>query len=252
MPYDTVALTIPFLFVQDILEMKRRMLHVNWQALEGACKKKKILKLRPNVNGVYECPVENCLHDDFLSQRGLRKHINNVHTWYYYFDSRPSVARKKLSSTDLVIQPANFTDAQFSIEKGVGFDFVSWLQNTGGGDKALPEAKKIAKRAMLFLQSTMIDECEETLTISYVDCCIGSPDIILNFFKEMEESWKFSSTSCVSYVRAIQLLMDFRKSTGVSDASLRSFVAAEVYLKRAKVNFSRRKRNEHRRNLPVE
>ena len=232
--------------------MKRRMLHVNWQGIAGACKKRKILKLRCNVNGLYECPVESCLHKDFKSQRGLRKHINTIHTWYYYFDSIPEVARKRLSSNDLLEESAEKRITPFSLTSGVGLEFLNWLQNPAGGAKKERDAKLVAQRAMRFLRSCMDDQCEELLNVTYVDCCVGSPDTILSFFKVMEEDWKCTHTNAVCYITSIIFLMDYRKTYGVSDVTLRSFVAAEVYLRRARTNFSRKKRIEYKKNLAVE
>ena len=232
--------------------MKSRMLHVNWQAIQGARKKKKILKLRCNANGLYECPVESCLHADFKSQRGLRKHINNTHTWFYYFDSNPVIARRELSSSDLLEESAEKMIPPFSITCGIGLEFVNWLMNPGGGDKNEKEAKLIANRAMRFARSCLDDQCEELNNASHLDCCIGSPDTILSFFNILQDDWKCTATTSVCYVASIILLMDYRKTCPVSDATLRSFVATEVYLKRGRLNFSRRKRGEYRKNLGVE
>ena len=38
-----------------------------------------------------------CLHADFNSSRGLRKHIDNKHPWYYYFDEQPEVKGEDMS-----------------------------------------------------------------------------------------------------------------------------------------------------------
>ena len=74
--------------------MKRsRSLAVNWKAIEGAAHSKRQLVLRKNDNDLFTCPVKLCLHADFKSNRGLRKHINNKHPWFYYFDDQPEVKR---------------------------------------------------------------------------------------------------------------------------------------------------------------
>ena len=80
---------------------KRTLLFVDWQAIDGAARGKRKLKLRINEEGTYTCPVHLCLHTNFKSQRGLRKHIDNKHSWYYYFERQPDIKREELE----VIQP---------------------------------------------------------------------------------------------------------------------------------------------------
>ena len=41
--------------------------------------------------------VTLCLYDDFKSQRGLRKHIDNKHSWY--------ILRRTIKSKDLPVFP---------------------------------------------------------------------------------------------------------------------------------------------------
>ena len=70
---------------------ERRTLAVKWYAINGAANGKRKLILRLNDNNKFTCPVTLCLHADFKSARGLRKHIDNCHPWYYYFDKQSSV-----------------------------------------------------------------------------------------------------------------------------------------------------------------
>ena len=71
--------------------MRKRILNVDWKVVGGAAVKKRILKLIADDENKYMCPVMTCLHYGFKSSRGLRKHINAVHPWYYYFDERPKI-----------------------------------------------------------------------------------------------------------------------------------------------------------------
>ena len=56
--------------------MVKRVLTVDWSSLPGASKKKRRVSLRPDSEGLYVCPVINCLKTPYRSQRGARKHIN--------------------------------------------------------------------------------------------------------------------------------------------------------------------------------
>ena len=74
-----------------------KVLRIDWSSLPHALEKRRILKLRPN-EGKFTCLIENCLHDDFASSRGLRKHIESRHPWYFYFDNEPSIKDKILEA----------------------------------------------------------------------------------------------------------------------------------------------------------
>ena len=56
--------------------MAKRVLSIDWSSLPGASKKKRKLSLKADNDGVYICPVKNCLKPPYKSQRGARKHVN--------------------------------------------------------------------------------------------------------------------------------------------------------------------------------
>ena len=70
---------------------RRRLTNLEWSKAIGAKSKARRLRLRPVRDGIYQCPIENCEHEGFISKRGCRKHMNCVHGWYFYFDTKPSV-----------------------------------------------------------------------------------------------------------------------------------------------------------------
>ena len=72
---------------------------------------------------------------------------------------------------------------------------------------------------------------ERPLSNEFVDCCLGSPTIIINFFETLVEDWKLSSSGALNYVKSISDMVDFRKSSGISDNTLRCFTVTEVYLR---------------------
>ena len=84
-----------------VLLVMSKILNINWESLPGAFEKRRVLKLRPNEGGVYECNIENCLREGFKTSRGLRKHIVVRHPWFMYHDKQPDIreqvteARKK-------------------------------------------------------------------------------------------------------------------------------------------------------------
>lgn len=237
--------------------MKRnRCLNVNWKAMNGATHGKRKLILRENDKGLYTCPVKYCLYADFKSSRGLRKHIDNKHPWYYFFDEQPVVKREEIEIDQVPMLPKKTSTskmAAFSIEEGIGFNFVTWLRTSCGGGKNEKEAKQIAKRVMKFLMDAMgNNECDNDLTNEYIDCCLSSPTILIKFLQTLEDNWKLSSSGSLNYVKSIGDLLDFRKAHGVSDNTLRCFTIIEVYLRRANENLRKKKNFECNRNLDLE
>ena len=198
--------------------MSKNILYVNWKVFNGAATNKKTLKLR-DVSGIFKCPVEKCLHCGFRSQRGLRKHTNNRHAWFYYFDEEPSVKREDIDKGEIVkLKQPTHTIPAFSIEDGVGNLFLRWLCTPCGGGKQITQAKQIAKRAMKFLMASIGESVGETLvTEEYLDCCLGSPSLVINFMQQVTGDWGLSSSAVVNYLKSMTDLLDFRKASGVTD-----------------------------------
>ena len=49
---------------------------VNWSDIDGASPKPKRLHLEKDEgDSLYHCPIQECDHDGFQSQRGCRKHV---------------------------------------------------------------------------------------------------------------------------------------------------------------------------------
>ena len=68
---------------------------IEWSNINGALPKPKHLHLeKDDVDSLYHCPIEPCEHDGFQSRRGCRKHVNNKHSWFLYFDEKPRVDLK--------------------------------------------------------------------------------------------------------------------------------------------------------------
>ena len=234
--------------------MSKRSLCFNWCTLEGARKKKRKLHLEPEDNGIYLCPISSCLHVGFKSQRGVRKHVNNKHEWFFYFDSQPEVKREDAQNNPAKKKRAStHKQLAFSVDQGCGLEFVQWLQTPCGGSKKLKEAKQAAKRGMKFLMYCMGD-CEDGFTAqeSYIDCAVGSPTMLMKFLKLVLEEWGLQSAGALSYLQAITDLCDFRKCHGVPDSLLRMFAVTEVYLRRSKSTLYRKRNVEYSRNLSLE
>ena len=234
--------------------MRGKRLNVDWKSVDGAAVRKRILKLKSDDEGYYLCPVETCLHTGFKSDRGLRKHVNTMHPWYFYFDEQPLINRNEVALNENVRRKSSTHNAPaFSLIDGLGKEFLDWLKTPCGGGKSKKQAVQIGRRAMKFLMASLGDtEVDKTISDEFMDCCLGSPSIVINFFKIITTEWKLSSSAAFNYMKAINDLMDFRKANGVGDDVLRSFTVSEVYLRRGKENLSKQKKIEYSRNLDLE
>ena len=234
--------------------MRSKRLNVDWKSVDGAAVRRRILKLKRNEEGEYLCPVNTCLHVGFKSDRGLRKHLNTMHPWFFYFDEQPLINRSEVVLTESVKRKSSTHNVPaFSLIEGLGKEFLEWLKTPCGGGKSKKQAVQIGRRAMKFLMASLGDtEVDKTVSDEFMDCCLGSPSIVINFFKMVTEDWRLSSSAALNYMKAINDLMDFRKSNGVGDDVLRSFTVSEVYIRRGKENLSKQKKVEYSRNLDLE
>ena len=85
-----------------------------------------------------------------------------------------------------------------------------------------------------------------------MDCCLSSAEVLIKFLQTLEEEWKVSSSGALNYVKAIADMLDFRKTQGIADNTLRCFTVVEVYVRRAKVNLGKRKNFDSTRNFDLE
>ena len=234
--------------------MAKRVFVVDWKSVSGATTRRRVLRLKGNADGVYFCPITACLHVGFKSSRGLRKHINNSHPWYYYFDEQPSIDRNdSCLQLETTLKGSTHKMPAFSLNTGTGKEFLDWLQTPCGGGKSLKESINIGRRAMKFLMAS-IGEAEGGSNVKedYIDCCLGSPSIVINFLKLITEEWHLRSSGALTYLKAISDLLDFRKAMGIPDDTLRTFTVTEVYLRRGKENLAKKKKVEYSRNLDLE
>ena len=234
--------------------MSKRTLCFDWSALQGARKKKRKLYFEADHDGMFVCPVRCCLHEGYKSKRGLRKHINTHHEWYLYFDMQPEVKRedaqpripdKRKASTQK--QPS------FSVEAGCGARFCEWLLTPCGGGKSMKDAKQVAKRSMKYFMYCIGDSADDfSAPDSYIDCCLGSPTMLMKFLKVIIEDWGLKAAGAISYLHSVSDMLDFRKCQGVPDTTLRLFAVTEVYLRRSKSTLYKKRNLEYSRDLNLE
>ena len=235
------------------MAVARKKLTINWKDLDGAFNVRRKLRLARTDN-LYICSVRNCLHRGFKSIRGLRKHINSTHPWWFWFDSEPDVSEQIEEARKKKIVQKYLNKGSYTIDDGIGKDFCEWLTSDLGGGRSVKDARLSAKRAMKFLfHATGCAEVpSDELTSVFVDFASGSALIITNFVKTMQEQWLLGPSGAYNYLSSIQEIMDFRKSQGVSDEVLRNYAVTEVYLRRGKRNLAKKQKAQWTRNYDLE
>ena len=239
---------------------------VNWSDIDGASPKPKRLHLeKDETDSLYHCPIQECDHDGFQSQRGCRKHVNTKHSWFFYFDEKPN----STEITDSLKVASNFslegtTQDQtskttkhavkllpsFSLSCDIGEVFTKWLTGSGGGYKKDRAAQQIVTRCFKFLRFCCEDE--EELTFDVVDFGLCSPNLLFKFIDYLQDECKLGHGGRLGYIDAISEMIDFRKLHGASEAVFQKFSATELYLKRARKTVAKMMRLQWTQDLDIE
>ena len=226
---------------------RRRRTKLEWSKAIGAKSKARRLRLRPVRDGIYQCPIENCEHEGFISQRGCRKHINCVHGWYFYFDTKPSVREAfpedvtRLASYTLPTRARTVNMPSFKITTLFGEKFLKWLQSDGGGGKSELQSRQICIRALKFFKYCCEDSDENAeLVENVVDFCLGSVNLLNDFLDWLKFDWSMGYSGCIGYVNAFTHALDFRRCYSPADNVLKTFMVTEIYLVRVRKCLSKR------------
>ena len=201
--------------------------------------------------------MPHCDHDGFLTRGGCRKHVRSKHSWYSYFDAKPSKLVRKslqvcgLESEDKSASLAFYSALSNSLCALVGERFVEWLCGSTGGGKPKTQAQQTANRVLRYLRFCCADDGEE-LTEETIDFCLGSPSLVCRFVYAMQDELKLGHSAQLGYLNAISELTDKRKVSGLSVQVLSSFVTTEVYMRRARKTIAKKMKIQWARDLDVD
>ena len=231
---------------------------VNWSDIDGASPKPKRLHLeKDEADSLYHCPIQECHHDGFQSQRGCRKHVNTKHSWFFYFDEKPDSKEIDFAMENTIQDRTSETTKHaakllpsFSSSCDIGEVFTKWLTGSGGGCKKDRTAQQIVTRCLKFLRFCCEDE--EELTFDVVDFSLCSPNLLFKFIDYLQDECKLGHGGRLGYIDAISEMIDFRKLHGASEAVLRKFSATELYLKRARKTVAKRMRLQWTQDFDIE
>ena len=232
---------------------------VNWSNIDGASPKQKRLHLeKDETDRLYHCPIQECDHDGFQSQRGCRKHVNTKHGWFYFFDQKPEQERLVASakedadddkSSKIAMQTGRILPS-FPASSQIGESFTKWLTRSGGGCKKDHVAQQIVKRCFKFLKFCCEDE--EELSFEVLDFSLCSHSLLFKFIDHLQDKYKLGHGGRLGYIDAISELIDFRKINGASDTVLRNLSSTELYLKRARKTVAKMMRLQWTQDLDIE
>ena len=228
---------------------------VNWSDIDGASPKPKRLHLeKDETDSLYHCPIQECDHDGFQSQRGCRKHVNTKHSWFFYFHEKPSskvpARNTDEDKTTEIAKHAVKLIPSFSLSCDIGEVFTKWLTGSGGGCKKDRAARQIVTRCFKFLRFCCEDE--EEWTFGVIDFSLCSPNLLFKFIDYLEDECKLGHGGRLGYIDALSELIDFRKLHGASEAVLRKFSATELYLKRARKTVAKMMRLQWTQDLDID
>ena len=239
--------------------MKRTFCKKEWKNVEGASPKPKRLKLKPDTNDLFVCPLDGCDSNSFKSQRGCRKHVTEKHGWYFFFDEKP-----KLEDVfpEKLLHPASKLSAarskswdmpSFSEKCRVGQDFVNWICSAGGGGKDRNQAQQICKKIMKFAKYCCIDMDDSfDLTKVLLEFCVGSVEFIERFVVYLETDCKMGKPGIIAYLQSLSHCLDFLRYQGLDANKVPIFITSEVFLSRSKQCLRKKMRVEWNTLLTVE
>ena len=208
---------------------------IEWSNIDDTLPKPKRLHLeKDNVDSLYHCPIQLCGHEGFQSQCRCTKHVNNKHSWFFYFDEKPRVDLKlatnsskvptKSCASSTVVYDISSTPSKsgarsmpsVSLSSQIGKQFATWLSGSGGGYKKDHPAQQIVNRCLKFC-------CEEEKELNFevMDFSLCSPSLLFKFIDYLQEECKLGNGGRLGYRDTISELIDFRKVNRASDGVLR-------------------------------
>ena len=81
---------------------------------------------------------------------------------------------------------------------------------------------------MKFLKFCGCEE-EDELSENFIDLCLGSPKLIIDFVETLKSDWALGSSAQLNNLNAICDLINFRKAHGTTSNVLNNFAVSEIF-----------------------
>ena len=237
---------------------KRIFSKVFWKDAIGAAKKSKRLKLIPNDDRLFYCPISTCETNGYKSQRGCRKHVYTRHGWFYYFDEKPSMEvafpgmRLNKSSYTLSKRSQTSNIPMFSKDCQAAKNMTYWLRSAGGGGKNIKQANEIVTRILKFAKYCCQDIDTDNVSYETLEYCLNSVKHIEDFINYLKVNWNCGNAGIIAYLNSFTHFLDYERSKGVESHKLSLLISAEVYMQRSKRTFGKEMRLEWNKTLSIE
>ena len=205
---------------QNEQEVQSQLVGYRWSITQT----KRLNLEKDETDNLFHCPTQECDHDGFQSQRGCRKHVNNEHSWLFYFDAKPNSTEitdllklaRNVSMVNTIQDQTSETTKHavklippFSLSCDIGEVFTKWLTGSGGGCKKDRAAQQIVTRCFKFLRFC----CEEEeLTFDVVDFSLCSPNSLFKFIDYLQDECKLGHGGRLGYIDAISEMIDCNRA----------------------------------------
>ena len=95
----------------------------------------------------------------------------------------------------------------------VGCGFKSWLQTPGGGEKITVQADQTLCKVLKYLKFCYSDVSSGwNVPGTVVDYCLGSLNMLSDFFEYLKNEWKIGYSGLIGYMNALGYLLDFPRT----------------------------------------
>ena len=127
---------------------------VDWKAVQGPFHKPRRLHLKCQTDELFHCPLPNCEHRGFASQRLSKAHQNKTSVVHIFFDTKPKISNNDETNADVKELSLSGSEPTLPCDVNCQFgrSFSAWLQSTTSGGKKAKQAKISVTRAFKFLK----------------------------------------------------------------------------------------------------
>ena len=165
---------------------------------------------------------------------------NVKHPWYYYFEEQPEVKREEMAEEpQLTNRSSTVSKPSFSLDEGIGYEYLVWLGTSCGGGKNNRESRQIGKHAMKYFMQNLGNNADDIELTNEIDgCCLSSASIFIYFLKTLDEDWKKKKLVHQGTVsKQLASLLIFERQ----DNTLRCFLLLKFILEEQRRIFKRKR-----------
>ena len=197
--------------------------------------------------------------EPYRSKRGCRKHVLTKHSWCYYFEKKPDIAKffpKFSTRTNIYQLPKQVKTSNipmFLKTCVIGVNFKKWLQSPGRRGKGESQADQLLCKFLKYLKFCCADvSISWDIPESVVDYCLGSITMISDFVEYLHTDWSLKSSGITDCTNALEYLLDFFRSySDLTKIHNSVFILSKIYIQRVRSYLSTKMKSDWREVLSV-